>query len=171
MSPYGLPTYGDEFLPEPISDLYDKDRVHPGIDYIMGTASDEGGTMMMVAMDPEASEEENMKVAKEGIEKDSMTEIIFKSIVTQAILNLGPETTKTAPRWPLHHVLTLKLPAAGRGHARVHGKKPCALRSGRLGMAEAGTGQPRRDRQARGKWAPHMPDVFFLITDGRLTTG
>ena len=37
-------------------------QIHPGVDYIIGTTSDEGGTMMMMGLNPEATEEENFKI-------------------------------------------------------------------------------------------------------------
>ena len=48
----------------------------------MGTVSDEAGVMMMVAMDPEASEEENMKLVNHKIRS-------YMSIVLMNNLNVS----------------------------------------------------------------------------------
>ena len=47
--PLAVMTVGGEFLPQPLTHLYDSHQIHPGVDYTMGMMSEEGAIVLLLA--------------------------------------------------------------------------------------------------------------------------
>ena len=58
--------YGDDFLPDLATKMYDEGKAHPGVDYIIGTTSDEASMFISLNLNPETVSD----LLKNGIEYD-----------------------------------------------------------------------------------------------------
>ena len=92
--PPSCPTYGDDFFPKSITELYDTHQIHPGVDYIMGVTSDEGGLMTMI--NPKATPEEVLDLLQHGLARDNpWVEAAVDHIANMYLLPPGPEREAT----------------------------------------------------------------------------
>ena len=85
--PLVIPTYGDDFFPVPPTELYDTHKVHPDVDFVMGTMSEEGG--LLFVMQP-APPEQIVSLVQSGVPRDDPMVSFLTNMIVGQLLRLPP---------------------------------------------------------------------------------